>query len=520
MGESDEDTRPPSHLGRAALEVRAMATAVGYPIRVEGRMDPQLSRWLWLVKWLLVLPHYVVLAFLWLAFLVMSVFAFVAILVTGRYPRTVFDFNVGVLRWTWRVTYYAYGALGTDRYPPFTLNDVPDYPARLDVAYPARLSRGLVLVKWWLLAIPHYIVVGFFLGGASYLGWQSEQADARWTGGGLIGILVLIAAVVLTVTGRYPRSVFDLVLGLNRWVLRVAAYAGLMTDRYPPFRLDMGGSEPAVLAVGVGGVGAGPGAGGTAAPPSPYAGSGPQASAPYRTSDPYGTPAPPPYRPEGTTRFSAGRVVAVVVSAVVALAALGMLVGGLVMLAVDRTQRDADGLLRTDPQRFETSTSALVSEDLRLRFDGPDWLFAREVTGDVQLQVTSEEAEPVFVGVAPRPAAAAYLDGVARDVVARIGDSEVTYRARPGGLPATPPATETFWVESATGTGVQNVTWQPQEGDWVVVVMNADGSPGIAVDADVAAELPILTWVAVGLVAVGLVLLLGAAVPLYLAVRR
>ena len=221
-----------------------------YPVRVRGDLDPALSRWQWLVKWILAIPHYIILLFLHIAYFVVTVIAFFAILFTGKYPRALFDFNVGVMRWRWRVLFYALSALGTDRYPPFSLQPNPEYPADLEVDYPEQLHRGLVLIKWWLLAIPHYLVLlAFYGGGRFFMGNHGMGHHHHHWGGGyvsvpLICILLLIAVVALLFTARYPKGLYDFVIGINRWAIRVRAYASLMRDEYPPFRLDIGAREP------------------------------------------------------------------------------------------------------------------------------------------------------------------------------------------------------------------------------------------------------------------------------------
>lgn len=219
-----------------------------HPVALQASLDPQLSRWQWLVKWVLAIPHFFVLAFLGVAFVVLTIVAGFGIVLTGRYPRSIFDFNVGVLRWSWRVTHYATtGGMATDRYPPFSLHPEPDDMASLEIAYPENQSRGLVFVKW-LLAIPHIIIVSLLAGGSAR--WFSFSSD--WlgfdatVGGGLLELIVLVAALVLLFTGRYPVALFDLIIGLNRWIYRVVAYVALMTDQYPPFRLDQGGTEPPI----------------------------------------------------------------------------------------------------------------------------------------------------------------------------------------------------------------------------------------------------------------------------------
>jgi hypothetical protein len=223
-----------------------MSTVSPQPVRIEGKLDADLSRWLWVVKWLLAIPHFIVLFILFVALGVLTIVAFFAILFTERYPRGIFDFNLGVLRWAWRVSFYTYDALGTDRYPPFSMGLEPDYPATLEVDYPETLSRRLVLVKWWLLAIPHYLVLGVLLGGGWFAwdtGWGEHGREWHWNPG-LISMLAIFAGFALVFANRYPRGIFDFVMGLNRWVFRVVAYALLMTDVYPPFRLDQGGAEP------------------------------------------------------------------------------------------------------------------------------------------------------------------------------------------------------------------------------------------------------------------------------------
>lgn len=467
-------------------------TTSTYPVRVDAVLDTHLNRGLWLIKWAAVLPHYLILAFLWLSFVVLSLVALVAILATGKYPRTIFDFNVGVLRWSWRVAYYAYGALGTDHYPPFTLRDVPDYPARLDVDYPEHLSRGLALVKWWLLAIPHYAVVAIFLGGGAYVANEVVSSqDATWIwGGGLIGLLVLVAAVVLLFTGRYPREVFDLVLGMNRWVLRVAAYAGLMTDQYPPFRLDQGGTDPG--------------------------------SAQRVTTEPplHGTSPPASVTGEGAAHWSTGRIIAVVAGSVLLLASGGLIASGIAAAVADQGMRDEAGFITSDPETFTTPTYALTTQNLEFHVaDGATWVPA-SLLGDARITATAPAGSEVFIGIAPTAQVQGYLADVPHSVLVDRTDGEPTYRTTTGVAEPTAPADLDLWTVSATGPGEQPLTWAPQDGDWTIVLMNADATRAVTADVTVGGELPALGAAVAVLLAVGGTLLVLSVVVITLALRR
>jgi hypothetical protein len=190
------------------------------PVRVRSDIDAP-SRRLWLVKWcVLAVPHYPILIGLYLLYPLVTIAAGVAILFTGRYPRPLFDFNVGVLRWSWRLMNYRFPMNSTDKYPPFTLASVPDYPADLEVDYPEGLTNRAVLLQRWLLGLPQIILC-----------WALEP---------FLQALCVVNAVWLLCIGTINQGMFDLLMGIVRWRYRVAVYVSLMRDEYPPFRMDLG----------------------------------------------------------------------------------------------------------------------------------------------------------------------------------------------------------------------------------------------------------------------------------------
>jgi hypothetical protein len=224
------------------------------------------------------------------------------------------------------------------------------------------------------------------------------------------------------------------------------------------------------------------------------------------------SPAAPP------DRWGVGRVVALVLGILLLLPALALIAGGGVLLWADQSERD-DGFLMSPNGSVSTDGYALVSDRIELSTSG-DWVPVSGALGTTRVQATASGPD-LFVGIGPSDQVAAYLGTVQRSVIDDLGnDGAVIGREVQGGAPAGPPAEQPFWTEQATGAGRQQLDWDPDDGNWTVVVMNADGSAGVDADLRVGAELPALTGIAWGLLIGGVLLTLVAVLVIVLAARR
>jgi hypothetical protein len=301
----------------------------------------------------------------------------------------------------------------------------------------------------------------------------------------------LIAAIALLFTTRYPAGLFDFVLGLDRWVARVAAYVLLMRDEYPPFRLDAGGSDPA------------PASSETA----------PETEKPAAAAE----TAPPGERP-ARGGWTGGRILLVVVGVIAGLFAFVLLAGGCALVVVDQTQRDSDGFLVSPTREFASPTYAIVSDRATIDKDGGERALGIFL-GDVRIR--SKSVRPVFVGIGPADAVERYLGGVERDVVHDLDSSgDPRYSRRSGREPSARPGNQTFWVASASGSGGQTLRWDPDQGKWRAVLMNANASRGVASDLSIGAKLESVLWIGIGMLAFGALLAAGSALAITAALRR
>jgi hypothetical protein len=217
---------------------------------------------------------------------------------------------------------------------------------------------------------------------------------------------------------------------------------------------------------------------------------------------------------------SAGRVILIVLGSIGVLVGLALAAGGGFLLWADRTQRE-DGYLTTPTERFATTTYALTRTRLEVDTDGAGWVLNDSWFGKVRIRGESPGAKMLFIGIGPEAAVAKYLGSVAHASVQDIDFDpfRVTYLPIAGGAPHGPPTGQRFWAVSASGVGTQTVTWKVREGDWSVVLMNADGSRGVAADIDVGAKLSFLLWVAIGSLIGGVLVVGGSAALIVLAAR-
>lgn len=214
----------------------------------------------------------------------------------------------------------------------------------------------------------------------------------------------------------------------------------------------------------------------------------------------------PPAAPQGR---SAGRIALLVVAIASLLGGATALAGGAALIAVDNSWRD-DGYLTSDTAHVKTDSFAVATEGIELGDLDEDW-----VLGRARIRVTADGSTPVFVGVARADDAAAYLADVEHSTVTEIDDPATRYEHHAGDAPTANPADSDIWVDQASGAGTQSINWSLDDrpGRWTVVVMNADGTSGVDVDADVGATVPVLGEVTAGLIVVGtLFVLVGSGV--------
>jgi hypothetical protein len=227
-----------------------------------------------------------------------------------------------------------------------------------------------------------------------------------------------------------------------------------------------------------------------------------------------------PPRPEAVSRSSgwtAGRIIAIVVGALLVLLSLALLGAGGTALWADRTQRDG-GYVTTDVHEFSTSSSALATVSTELGSAGIGWLYSPTLLDEVRIRVTPASPDlALFVGIGPSTDVDRYLAGVNHTVITDFWEEKVETVA--GGQPRSAPTTQDFWVASSTGSGARTLEWDPADGSWTVVVMNADGRPGISVGADLGARIPAVLWIAVGLLVAGAVFLAGGVLLIAGAIR-
>jgi hypothetical protein len=230
-----------------------------------------------------------------------------------------------------------------------------------------------------------------------------------------------------------------------------------------------------------------------------------------------------PSDPPGRGR-SGGRIAAIIAGSLVGLVAIALLIGGGALLW-GNGQKDHAGYLSTGTHGLHTGTYALATDNLDIDLDGAGWLLDTDRLGHVRVRATSRDHKPVFVGIAPTRDVSAYLARSAHSSVADIEDGpfssfDVTYRDHAGVVKPAAPGDQRFWAASAQGAGSQTMTWKVRDGDWSVVVMNADGSAGVDAGVRAGADVPFLGpagWITLG---GGLVLLAGAGGLLYLGIRK